>query len=520
MHGKERADAGRKPQGGVTRDRRAALASLLLLIGQLATLVVTLWATPRILVGLGDARYGVLALISSFVAYFAYLELGIGVAYMREIGVAFEQKDLPRMQVLFETAQAIYLGTGLVGATLMLVVGLPYLHHAVSSPELTGGAYGGLLITAGIFAGTMTLSSTRGLVMAGQRLDVYAWLALVTQPLIPLGQILAIVLGGGIVGVLAVQAVAALGVDLILLFFARKLVPELRVRARFHAEVWRELRNFSLYKFVGSLTQQVQLTADRVIVGSLLPIEAVTMYALPGSIALRVRVLATAVLGPFFPTAVASFARGGEAGLAATGVSFGRRLSVLLALAIAGAGYLAQPFLRVWVGESYAEQGAAILQVLMFSVSFTVLSELLGQLTDAAGLPRPATVAGVIGALVAVGASIAVAGRFGVLGVAYAFLLGATVQLALALNNARLVVRGGWVSLCAYVVGRPALVGVVAWATMRVLPASGSFTASLAIGAAGGLVGIACAFAVGALDRSDVPGWLARRLGGGSPPAA
>src|SRR5437870_2684495 len=99
---------------------RLGLVAALGISSQLLTLAAGLWSTPRLLHGLGDSAYGVLGIVVSFSTYFVYLELGLGAAYVRELSAALARRDLDRAQRLVETAHAIYLLVGAIGAVGML----------------------------------------------------------------------------------------------------------------------------------------------------------------------------------------------------------------------------------------------------------------------------------------------------------------------------------------------------------------------------------------------------------------
>jgi len=364
------------------------LASLMGMATQAVSLVLGLWSTPRLLHGLGDAAYGALAVVSTFAAYFAYLELGIGGAYLRDLAISLSRRDLDRAQALYETAHAIYVRIGIAGGIGILAIGLPYLRHTMRDPVLLSQVQMALLVLAINFFLSMCLSASRAVVLSAQRPDLYNFASFLVQPAIPIAQVIAISRGYGMVSLLAIQGMGSLGVDIAMLWLAKRLVPTLALRRRFHRQVWGDLRSFSAYKFLSQLGMQGQLSGDRLLLSALVPLATIAPYAVAASIAQRIRIVAAAISGPFYTAASNQYGRDGVAGLLKITGTFCRPVCALLAVGTAAAIFLSRPFLSAWIGEHYAIQGAAVLRLVVVSTSLLVIANLLGWSADAAGAPR------------------------------------------------------------------------------------------------------------------------------------
>src|SRR5690242_16767138 len=109
------------------RPSRLALASIVGVLSQIISLGLALWVTPQLVHGLGDAAYSLLGIIGSFTSYFAYLELGIGAAYIRLLSMSLTLGQTERAQRLVATAHSIYTRIALIGFGGMLGLGIPYL---------------------------------------------------------------------------------------------------------------------------------------------------------------------------------------------------------------------------------------------------------------------------------------------------------------------------------------------------------------------------------------------------------
>ncbi|MCA1663161.1 MAG: oligosaccharide flippase family protein [Myxococcales bacterium] len=493
---------------------RIALASLLGIVTQICSVAIALWSTPELVHCLGDELYTLAGIVGSFVAYFAYLELGIGSAYIRGLAIALGRRDEQRAQRLVETAHAIYCVVGTVGAVLIIAVGTPYLSHVIAAPHARAEVLGSLAVTALAFFASMALSASRALVIAAQRTDLYAWLLLVAQPAIPIAQVLAVRHGGQLVTITLIQAIGGNGVDLVLLFVARRLHPELRYRLRLHRSVWRELRGFSLYRFVAQLAQQGQSTGDRLMLGGLVAPALLAPYSIASSVAQRVRTLGAVICAPFFAAAAEEFGRRGGEGLARVTAAFGRRLAALLAVGCALSAFWARPFLTAWIGAAYATTGAAALGWLVVGNALLVLAIFYGQATDAAGVPRASALAGSAGLALSIATGIPLVRWLGPLGAAYGFCAGAALHLGIvAAAIPAIVGRRAAAATLTATLAAPAAVGLAAWLAMRLVPHGDGLAGALTPAGAGLAVAALTGFATGTVRGADVPLRVRRALG-------
>ena len=117
---------------------------------------------------IGEARFGVMALIWLLTTYFLMFELGMGrVATYRLAKV--ESDNLEEQRAIFWTSLAINLGFGLIGAGLVLLIAQPVFEHLINlSPELEAELFPVLpLIALGIPG--LTMENVLGGAMAGRR---------------------------------------------------------------------------------------------------------------------------------------------------------------------------------------------------------------------------------------------------------------------------------------------------------------------------------------------------------------
>ena len=104
------------------------------LLGQLAPLGVSLVAVPLYLHAIGEARYGVLAIIWLFTGYFGVFEMGLSRASAYHL--ARQHDDAPTVRsTTFRTALWMNLGFGLLGAVVLYAVAQPVFTHLLHMSE-------------------------------------------------------------------------------------------------------------------------------------------------------------------------------------------------------------------------------------------------------------------------------------------------------------------------------------------------------------------------------------------------
>jgi len=92
-------------------------------IGSVAPIAITLVTVPVFLSYLGEARYGVLALVWLVTGYLVFFDFGIGKAMAYEVARRADAEDHQREEI-FWTAMGIGFGFGGVGSIAMYALSL------------------------------------------------------------------------------------------------------------------------------------------------------------------------------------------------------------------------------------------------------------------------------------------------------------------------------------------------------------------------------------------------------------
>ena len=343
--------------------------TLLNLAGQAIPLIVAALAIPFIIRGLGTARFGILSLIATVVGYAGVFDLGLGRATTKRVAEALGRGDHALIPAIAWTAIAGQLLMGAIGG-LVLVGIAPFLAARLLNvpSELVPEATASFRILALEVPAILVLSSLRGVLEASQRFDL---VNLVKAPLAASNFLVPLI------GVLLGWKLPAIVVSLVAVTFLGTyayyracgiVFDRFRAGIRFHRTEFRELLGFGSWVAISGVLGPVLVYADRVLLGAVISIAAVGLYAAPYEMITRTWIVASSLVATLFP-AFATLGVGGEPRELRNMVS--RSMTFLLvvvgpiAMVVIA---LAPQLLAAWLGPEYARESATALRILAAGV--------------------------------------------------------------------------------------------------------------------------------------------------------
>ena len=356
------------------------------LIGYALPLIVAVAALPLVLEGLGEARFGILALAWALLGYVA--EIGFGRATTHFVADAIARGEERRLPGIVGGTVLIQAGFG-VAAGLALLFATPLLvERALNMPaELIAEARLGFFLMAAITPLVLVSSAFRGVLEAAQRFD------LVNAVKVPLGianfllPLVAIWLGWRLPGVIALL-LAARALSVVAHYvLARRIFPVLRQSVPLRLVPWRELVSFGGWTSVSAIVSPVLVYLDRFMLGVLLAMTAVAYYTVPFEVLGRVLpVLPSALVATLFPAFSAEHGRAdGRADvLAARAVKY-----ILIAVGATSIFLLAtaEDLLTIWIDAAFAAEAALAMKILAVGFLINALAYVPLSLLQSIGRP-------------------------------------------------------------------------------------------------------------------------------------
>lgn len=454
--------------------------------GAIAPVLMMLITVPLYIRLVGEARYGVLAIVWVLTGYFSFFDFGLGKATAYAIARHKDAPDEVRAKT-FWTALIVNTGFGAAGG-LVLLIAAPLLFNRVFNltpdlraelaPALPWLALSIPLLTfEGVFTGALT-GRERFLL-----LNVRTIIGTAITQFLP---------------ILFVWLLSpSLAVAIPATIFARAISVAMLAAISFRSvpagfrpmyggrEMMKELMGYGGWVSLSSFLNPLIANLDRFLIASLLTPQAVAHYVVPFQLVTRASVFSNALSSALFPR----FARlGAEEAreLAWTGI---RINATLMAIPCMVGIMIMEPFLALWINPEFAAQSALVGQMLALSLWLNSISLIPFNLLQAQGRPKETTAILVLQVIPFIATAVPAVNALGVVGAALARNVRSLADASM------LVQRAGLLGRTAKLAAAPLVLMAGTIATARLLGPTnplGVLAALVLIGLAGVWVYFAC----------------------------
>lgn len=408
------------------------------LVGAAAPVLMMLASVPLYIHTVGEARYGVLALVWIFTGYFSFFDFGLGRATAYAIARARDEADQVRAQT-FWTALAVNLAFGAAGGLVVLAAAPPLFNEVFNltptlraelAPALPWLALAIPLLTMeGVFSGALTgrerFLALNARSIAGTAITQFLPLAFVWS----IAPTLAVAIPATILA-------RTISVALLAVVAFRAVPAGLRPRFGGKAMV-RDLLGYGGWVSLGSFLDTLVVNADRFLIAAWLNATAVAHYVVPLQVVSRGSIFARALASALFPK-MARYSREEAQVLALRAL----RANAALMTVLVAVGIVAMhPFLSLWIGADFAASAAPVGQQLAISVWLTALAIIPYNLLQAQGQPRDTVVSLVLQAIPFILVAIPALSFYGLGGIAAARNFRSLLNLAILARQSGLLAR-------------------------------------------------------------------------------
>lgn len=397
------------------------------LLGAAVPALVALATVPLVVAGLGQAGYGVYALVTAIVGYFAVIDINVTAGSVKFISAQHARGEHERVAETLCFGLAIYALIGALGALGLYAGAGLFVTRVFSVPAgLTPEAIACLQLAAlGFFLGQLQ-SYLHSVPQALMRFDVSSRLEIVFGTLVPLLTVAVLLIGGGLFEVILLRVVASGAHCLVLWRGVGRLLPGLGWRWP-GRPLRRGILGFSAWSFLSRFATLSYAHGDKLIIGSLVGVIGLAYFSVAATLANRVLGLTFRLSGVFFPAASALAAGGELARLDRAYLKATRYVVYLNAAMLVLLAVFAHSLLDWWMGADFARGGAVVLAVMALSQFVDSLTSLPSLVNDGMGHPRLSGLFAVGRALVGLAIVYAGVAHWGIDGAAWGHLLASTV---------------------------------------------------------------------------------------------
>ncbi|MGA7522938.1 MAG: flippase [Acidobacteriaceae bacterium] len=396
--------------------------------GSIAPMFVGLVTVPFYLHLIGDARYGVLAIVWLFLGYFGLFDPGITRAAAFHIARLHGSEHAKERESVFWTALAVNLVFGVVGGVVLYVAARPIFMSTFKMPESMRAE---VMNSLPWLAASVPLSIITGVL--GGALQAREWFGCfnainVSNAAISQVAPLAVAYWHGpdltwlIPAVLIARVLGAIPT-----FIALTRALPLGLGGRFDSSQLRSLFSYGGWVTITNFLTPVLSTMDRMLIGALLSAEAVAYYTVPFNLVSRASVVPGGLMMSLFPR-LSRISPEESAQVASDAVAALAALTTpMIVLGIAALPL----FMHFWVGAAFTAHAAPVGVILLVGIWVNGLAYIPYGHLQASG--RPDVVAKFHAAEVLPFLGILWVGLhyFGLVGAAYAWSLRTTVDALL-----------------------------------------------------------------------------------------
>lgn len=396
--------------------------------GAVLPAIASLAAIPFVIRMLGTERFGLLVFCWLLVAYLSLFDFGLTRALTKHAAELVASRQIDDLPSLFGSSMSLMWSFALIGS-LIAAIASPYATRQwLSVPaRLQDEALWAFWLTSASLPFLIATGGWRAILEALGRFDLSNKLQIPLTILSTSAPVAVLVVADSLIAVAALLLVIRILGWLVHRATVTSLVPGLIGAVPNHERWRRTLVTFGGWATASSIVGPLMLYADRLIIGGIISLTALSYYSTSYELVTRAWALSGAVIGVLFPLLSSLLdvdARSARNAYrqALIGV-FVFVLAPLSALSLLGSEVLS-----LWLGDDFSRHSSGILQILAIGVLFNCVAQVSLTVVQAAG--RTDQIAAVH--IVEVGPYLLAvwwfADLFGVIGVAAAWTLRAAVD--------------------------------------------------------------------------------------------
>lgn len=354
-------------------------------------LLVAVYTIPVLIAELGTARFGLLTMVWAVVSYFGLFDLGLGRALTQRLAVLLAQNNKDEVGPLISTATILMAGLGAGAAFAMFLLAdwavgqikdVPNRDEAISAIYAMALAMPAVVMTSG-FRGVLEANNSFGIVnIIRVPMGLFTFLGplAVVQLIAPRLDYVAYALAAGRIFACLVHWV-----------FVTRTIQSKCGWGTFQTALIAPLCASGGWLTVSNIISPLMSYVDRFLIGSLVSAAAVAYYVTPHEMITKIWIVPGAVTAVLFPAFAAQIA---QRSAIASDLYFSvlRWLFLVMLPVTLSIAIFAEPLLRTWISEQFAERSTSLLQIFSLGMFATCLANIPFTLIQSAGRAKTTAV--------------------------------------------------------------------------------------------------------------------------------
>ncbi|MGE3467215.1 MAG: oligosaccharide flippase family protein [Pyrinomonadaceae bacterium] len=401
---------------------------LLSLISWALPISLALIVTPAIVHGLGEKAYGLFAVISGFISY--SFTFGIGRVAAKYVAELHRNDEKERLSAAISAVLLISLVLGLGVIALVGFAADDIVTNVLEIPaESAQTAISALYVAAVTILLTMVSQVFQFILQGLHRFDRFLLISNLSAVFLSIGNVALVLNGYGVVALVVWNCALTAAGALLFANFAIRLLPGLRPTILIDKKVWLTVASYAVSIVGYQLFGNALLLFERAWIVKRFGTEQLTYYVVPMALGFYFHGLVASLVVVLFPVVnellndparLAKVYRTSTKAILALAVYF------LVVMTLAG-----KPFLRVWMGDAFADRSYDLLVTHAFTFGILALVTVVWQVTESFGAAKLNAVANGAWFFIAVPLMVVLSETWQTEGVAAARLIGVFVLVPL-----------------------------------------------------------------------------------------
>jgi O-antigen/teichoic acid export membrane protein len=343
---------------------------------------LSIYATPKILNGLGHTDYGIFALILGFISY--SFTFGIGRAATKYIAEYRQTDESDKIQQAVSATLLVCIIVGLFGATFIALTA-NWLTIDVFKVEssLQGVTINSFYLAAATIFVMMLSQVFSGVVQGIHRFDIYSNIMNFNSFSTIIGNIVLVYFNQGLLTLLGWNLLTTTLTCLLYYIYAKRNLSIFKLNFNFSSKILRQVLQFSIGIIAYQVFANLTFLIERGLITRKFGTENLTYYVLPMTLALYIHAVISSLTLVIFPLASEL---SNQTDKLLTLYTKSTKIVCAAVFLIAGSLITVSPvFLTLWLGNEIAEKSTVLLITHTITFSFLAISIISWQLRDGLG---------------------------------------------------------------------------------------------------------------------------------------
>ncbi len=357
-------------------------------IGYAWPVALALVTTPYIVHKLGNDAYGILALVTSVLGFFAFLDLGISNASVKYISEAYARNDIQAISKIVGSSLSVFLTIGVLGGAFIAIMTSTLVQKLLKIPAdyVSDTTFAFYIASCG-FVLNMVVGVFASIPKAIQRYDITTKVNISIGTILTLAIVITVYLGYGLKQVVILNFLSSLVSLTAYMFVTKKYLRGVSIGIHFDSTTFIKLFRFGMYSLLVIIASTLFYQIDRLLIGSFLGTSSVAFYVVPASIAVGIRSIVVSLMGVVFPLCSHLFATRQYDKLRELYLKANKYAFIVIISLTTPVIMLSTQIMTQWMGAEYGLKSSVVLAILAASTIFASSTVIPFFILDGIGMP-------------------------------------------------------------------------------------------------------------------------------------